>query len=940
MLAFLLYPFFTNQPSTAYATSTRIESNSGSSIDLERLIIGVEPNKSSAEVRSLAHRLGLRLIKYWPEIDAALVEIESAPLANMQIEASSQNAEQALALLETTRTRLEQLSELRYATYNERIRVVSRPADPSPPAIEPNPNDPEFFHQWASPMIEVVRSWNISQGNPEVIIAVLDSGINKEHPDLDTSRFWTNEAEAAGEPGVDDDNNGLVDDIGGWDWVDEDSDPSNDGYGHGTHVGGTIAATIGNNLGISGLGRNVTILPLRILDNGGGGYISDLVDALIYAKNANARVANLSLVLDVNSITVANAINLVSNDMMIVSATGNDGVNVYWPAAYANTVAVAATNIQDAFAPLSNRGPEVDLAAPGIDILSTGRLLNYIENSGTSMATPHVSALAGLISSLRPDFSNAEILDVMQSTAVDINADEYPGVDEFIGHGRINFYEALLSASNGLQLQSTDFADLHTFSHFPVEYDIRVKTPVDSGEVPIPVRGAVVHYKLLNSNDIDAANAMDIRGYTLTDDNGIATIAFWAPSDTGEYILRAQVGQEVSDFPLTVYTPPATVSLSVGSSSIRAGDGMATVSLDVRDENGELIPGPLPFRLVTTSGSFGNNQQSIKSVTNNGVSSATFYAGTEATVATIRVQFANRELDTKTIQIVPNVANTLEIFSDRSVIRTDLGETSAILTLVTKDMYGNLIRGELSFNMYATMGSIESTLLQVLGRDEVSTKFTVPSDASGTAKVWASLPSSQLLSEIIIDVASSPVQEGTASLPNSNDVTGSTDTNIVRTKALLPLMTKPLLCTTIQVEAESGALSGDFVIAEDPNASGGAFVHVPPSFPVGNINTESRAVYQFDVPNAGNYKIATSVLAQNKGTNSFFFTVNGLPEAGDVYNIATLGTTYVDDYVTSRYSSKPLELALNAGQNQVTFYLREAGARLDAVALEEICSAD
>jgi len=561
------------------------------------------------------------------------------------------------------------------------------------------------------------------------------------------------------------------------------------------------------------------------------------------------------------------------------------------------------------------------------------------------MSTPHVSALAGLLSSLRPDFSNAEILGVMQNSAADINAEEHPGVDEFIGHGRINFYEALLSASNGLQLQSTDLTDLYTFSHFPIEYDIQVKTPANASEVPIPVRGAVVHYKLLDSSGIDAASAIDIRGYELTDGDGVATIAFWAPPETGEYILRTQVGQEIADFPLTVYTPPATVALSINSSAIRAGDGMATVSLEVRDQDGELIPGSLPFSLTTSSGSFGDDQQSIKAVTSEGVSSTTFYAGTEATNATIRVRFANRELDTKMIQITPNVAKTLEIFSDKSVIRTDLGETSAILTLVTKDVYGNQLKGELSFNMYTTMGDITPTLVQLIGRDEVSTMLTVPTDAIGTAKVWASLPSSGILSEIIINVAAAPVQTGTTLLPEPSGVTGSTETNIVRTKALLPLITQPLItepssCNTIQVEAENGTLSGNFAVVEDPNASGGAFVHVPPSFPVGDINTESRAVYQFDVPTAGDYKLALSVLAESKSRNSFFFTVNGLPEAGDVYNIATLGTTYIDDYLTSRHVSKPLEMALEAGQNQVTFYLREAGTRLDTVVLEEICSAE
>jgi len=441
-----LYLLFTPTVVTATENSTYSQAKpplvDSTSVHLNQLIIGVEPETTAEEISALLSNRGLKLIKYWPAFAGALVELDTTRTrtssASQELQASSINAQQAFAKLEQTRHSLEQIPGLQYVTYNARITAANLSQAPSaadaltqpptPPLIEPFPDDPEFQNQWALNIIRVVDSWNISQGDPDVVVAVIDSGYNVTHPDLENASLWANSIELQGEPGEDDDNNGHVDDFHGWDWVENDN-VTNDTFGHGTHVGGTIAATTNNQLGISGMGRNLKILPLRILDGQGSGYINNLVDALNYARIKGVRIVNLSLVLEFDSPILSAAIESVRNEMMIVAATGNASANVYWPAAYPGTIAVAATDDEDKYASFSNRGAQVDLAAPGVDILSADDGIDYADNTGTSMATPHVSALAGLISSLRPDFSNAEILNTIKDSAVDINIGDHRGRD-------------------------------------------------------------------------------------------------------------------------------------------------------------------------------------------------------------------------------------------------------------------------------------------------------------------------------------------------------------------------------------------------------------------------------------------------------------------------------------------------------------------------------
>lgn len=255
------------------------------------------------------------------------------------------------------------------------------------------PNDPLFGNLWGLDNandhdIDAPAAWDITQGDGDVIIAVIDSGVAYDHADLQAN-IWTNEAEANGIPGVDDDGNGYVDDIHGWDFVDSDNDPM-DYYGHGTHVAGTIAAVGDNGLGVTGVMWEAKIMPLRFLDAEGSGWTADAALAITYAVNNGAKILNNSWGGGGLSPTLEEAINLTDqNNLVFVAAAGNDRSNndqvPAYPASYSipNIISVAATDQDDNLATFSNYGSNsVHVAAPGVSIQSTipAREDAYTEN--------------------------------------------------------------------------------------------------------------------------------------------------------------------------------------------------------------------------------------------------------------------------------------------------------------------------------------------------------------------------------------------------------------------------------------------------------------------------------------------------------------------------------------------------------------------------------
>lgn len=252
--------------------------------------------------------------------------------------------------------------------------------------------------------IDAPEAWDITTGSSATVVAVIDSGVDRSHPDL-SANLWTNPGEIP-ENGVDDDGNGYVDDIRGWDFTNKDNNPADDN-GHGTHVTGTIAAVGNNGIGVAGVAWNVKVMALKSFRADGTGLTSDAILAIAYANLMGADVINISWGGGAYSQALFDIIR--SSSAVVVCAAGNSGQNndliPHYPSSYtsANILSVAASDQNDNLAWFSNFGTtSVDIAAPGVNILSTISTAKvagdrYGYKSGTSMAVPFATGVAALI---------------------------------------------------------------------------------------------------------------------------------------------------------------------------------------------------------------------------------------------------------------------------------------------------------------------------------------------------------------------------------------------------------------------------------------------------------------------------------------------------------------------------------------------------------------
>jgi len=304
------------------------------------------------------------------------------------------------------------------------------------------PNDPNFGSQWGHSASRTPDAWAFTTGGAGVVVAVIDTGVRYLHPDL-AGNIWTNPGEIPGN-GLDDDANGYVDDIRGWDFAgssradpnDADADPMDGDSGHhGTHVAGIIGARGNNGTGVAGVAWNVQIMPLKVQANDSDSLASiDIITAFLYALENGARVVNCSFGGDGYDPLEYLAINTLRNaGVLVVCAAGNGDddnnplntdVSPHYPSGYNldNIIAVAAGTQVDALASFSNYGPaSVDLMAPGVSVLSTYSTNTYAYKSGTSMATPFVAGVAGLLLARKPGWFypelKAAILNTVEKTA-------------------------------------------------------------------------------------------------------------------------------------------------------------------------------------------------------------------------------------------------------------------------------------------------------------------------------------------------------------------------------------------------------------------------------------------------------------------------------------------------------------------------------------------
>ncbi|MCM4083775.1 S8 family peptidase [Paractinoplanes hotanensis] len=292
----------------------------------------------------------------------------------------------------------------------------------------PTGSDTYRSQQWDFSKISVAGAWQKSTG-AGVTVAVLDTGVAGDHPDLA----------------------GNV--VAGYDAVANANGGATDPNGHGTHVAGTIAAVTGNGVGISGIAPDAKIMPVRVLGANGSGYMSDTAEGIVWAADHGASVINMSLGSRSKVTAVSNAISYArSKGVVVVAAAGNDRANgspTNYPAADAGVIGVAATDSADRVGSYSNAGSYVDVAAPGSSILSTyptalGSKNGYAGMSGTSMASPHVAGVAALLKAAGPTLTPDQVESALETSAVDLGT---KGFDNDFGNGRIDAAAALAVVS-------------------------------------------------------------------------------------------------------------------------------------------------------------------------------------------------------------------------------------------------------------------------------------------------------------------------------------------------------------------------------------------------------------------------------------------------------------------------------------------------------------
>lgn len=301
------------------------------------------------------------------------------------------------------------------------------------------PSDPSYSLQWHHQKIDSQASWDITQGDDSIIVAVLDTGVN-----MNLSEF-----------------SGRI--VNGYDYVNNDSNPSDD-HGHGTAVAGAIAANANNGVLVAGVDWKCKLMPVKVLDSSNWGYYSWWAAGVNYAKNNGARVINLSAGGTGSSSALTSAINnVISDGVVFVTITQNDGIgSVSYPGSLTQAITVGATERNDTKTSFSNWGPQIDLVAPGRDIYTVNRYGNLDWWWGTSFAAPQVAGASALLLSIHPDLNQDSVAALLLAGAEDQvgGTQDVAGFDNYYGWGRLNIYNSILLAQTSPSVEVLPNKDL------------------------------------------------------------------------------------------------------------------------------------------------------------------------------------------------------------------------------------------------------------------------------------------------------------------------------------------------------------------------------------------------------------------------------------------------------------------------------------------------
>ena len=365
---------------------------------------------------------------------------------------------------------------IEYVEQNQRIRLLSYDIVSSR-----LPNDPSFDKLWGidnakNPKFDISakEAWSLQIGSHKVTVGVMDTGIEASHPDL-KDNMWFNEAEAQGTEGVDDDGNGYVDDVHGWNFINNTPDGTDD-HGHGTHCAGTIGASGNNGLGVVGVNWQVSLMSLKFINKGGWGSTARAIRAIDYGIKMGAHVLSNSWSSKREGYSKA-LVDMIKKTkdagILFVASAGNryrsnNDKNPVYPAGYDidNVISVGSMDAQGMVSAFSNVGKRaVHIFAPGSDILSTFLKGDYRVFSGTSMATPHVAGVAALLLAQNPDMSYREIKERLIQTATPVQA--YKGLS--VAGGLVNAHRALMDERNPISPNDSRFWKNYENVHIEVQ---------------------------------------------------------------------------------------------------------------------------------------------------------------------------------------------------------------------------------------------------------------------------------------------------------------------------------------------------------------------------------------------------------------------------------------------------------------------------------------
>lgn len=439
-----------------------------------------------------------------------------------------------------------------------------------------SPNDPDLSSQTYIPLLNIDDAWDTSQGDIDIVVAVIDSGVAYNHPDL-SAQIWTNPLISGN---FDLDGNDQDNDIRGWDFGSStlgDNDPL-DNSGHGTNVAGIISAQTNNGEGIAGVGYNLSILPIKVTDSSGSISTLSLTNSIYYAIEKNVDIINMSLGGELNdekNTLLANAVEAaVDAGIIVVAAAGNipfgrSAFNIddarFVPATLPDVIAVSATDLTGEFATsVSLYGESVDFSAPGVNVYTTDyststEVHDYDTNTGTSFSAPIVSGVIGLLLAHEEDATLSQVYEALQNSALDSGSS---GHDNFYGHGVVDADGALDQLRAGPQISISD--DLSSFFSTDSDFEITITDSqgvvTDSISVTFNYGDGTIHVGATSAGVTFENGTMTISLSLFVDipDGSTITVEVYAEDTDGETTTASHTYEQESDFLLFGHGGPGT----------------------------------------------------------------------------------------------------------------------------------------------------------------------------------------------------------------------------------------------------------------------------------------------------------------------------------------------------------------------------------------------